>query len=71
MTLTFWKHYFSTPVYFVYSFADIFYVEGLMPCCGKPLSFIRGPRGGNCTNIKCSHCGEKWNIGPYHYIAKI
>lgn len=50
---------------------DVFYFHKLMPCCGKDIKFFNGPRGGECTNIKCFHCGEKWNICPPFFIQKI
>ena len=49
----------------------IFYNLHLMPCCFKHRSFFKGPQGGMCTNIKCYHCGQKWNICPPFYIEKI
>jgi len=44
-----------------------------MPCCGAE-EFRLGPRGGLCTNIKCSECGEEFNVvlsGDPVYIEKI
>lgn len=41
---------------------NIFFKEGMMPCCGNEISFFEGPSGGCCTNIKCAHCGSKWNM---------
>lgn len=40
----------------------LFYDYRLMPCCYKRRRFLAGPRGGLCTNIKCFHCGQKWNV---------
>ena len=40
----------------------IFYEDLLMPCCGHEVDFFNGPRCGFCTNIKCVHCGSKFNI---------
>jgi len=39
-----------------------FYNHKVMPCCFNYQRFFRGPRGGNSQNIKCFHCGHKWNI---------
>lgn len=50
----------------------IFFDEKLMPCCGKEQRFFNGPRGGLCVNIKCFHCGHRWNICVYNgYIEDI
>jgi len=50
----------------------LFYDENIMPCCGKQAIYYRGPRGGNCFNIKCAHCSQRWNIEPHsHYIEKL
>jgi len=55
-----------------FTIAEIFYKFDLMPCCGKPVSFYKGPRGGECTNIKCAQCGQKFNTNPMtHYFVKI
>lgn len=49
----------------------IFYIDNFMPCCGKPVRFFNGPRGGDAINIKCFHCGQKWNICIPFFIEKI
>lgn len=50
----------------------LFYDQGTMPCCDKPIKYYPGPKGGDCTNIKCFHCGSKWNICPRaRYIERI
>ena len=55
-----------------YSITDIFYIHDLMPCCGKPVKYFLGPRGGNSTNIQCACCGQKWNVCTImHFIEKI
>lgn len=41
----------------------IFYEEQKMPCCGSK-SFIEGPTGGLCINIKCTQCNTWFNITP-------
>jgi len=51
--------------------AHMFFIDKIMPCCGKERRFFLGPRGGHCINVKCCHCGQKWNICPPHYIEKI
>ncbi len=49
-----------------------FFTDKKMPCCGKEIKFHEGPHGGLSTNIKCAHCGQKWNICPeIHFIEKI
>lgn len=51
---------------------EIFFEHLLMPCCGKPAQFYRGPKGGFSLNIKCCWCGTKFNIcKETHYIQKI
>jgi len=47
-----------------------FYHEGRMPCCGNPIGFYEGPRGGAGINIKCAHCGAKWNVAPIAQIIE-
>jgi len=39
---------------------------GIMPCCGKPISYYQGPRAGLGSNIRCAHCGVNWGIAPLH-----
>lgn len=51
--------------------AEIMFQDKLMPCCGKPIKFYIGPTGGCSENIKCSHCGQKFNICPPYFIEKI
>lgn len=43
---------------------DLFYFKKTMPCCLKPVKFFEGPHGGLSVNIKCAHCGTRWNICP-------
>jgi hypothetical protein len=38
-------------------------VDSTCPDCGGD-SFLRGPEGGLCTNIKCAHCGACFNFCP-------
>ena len=35
--------------------------NGLCPDCGGRL--LEGPSGGLCINMKCSQCGNKFNVG--------
>ena len=50
----------------------VFYRKNLMPCCMKEIKFFEGPHGGMSINIKCAHCGHKWNICPEaHFIEDI
>lgn len=42
----------------------MFYVANKMPCCGHPIGYFTGPRGGLSINIKCTWCGRTWNICP-------
>ena len=37
------------------------FLENIMPCCGNPIEIEMGPRGGIMTNIKCVHCGTRFN----------
>ncbi len=39
-----------------------FYIDKLMPCCRKHISFYEGPSGGLSMNVMCTHCHHKWNI---------
>ncbi len=49
-----------------------FYEKNVMPCCMKEAKFFRGPEGGLCQNIKCFHCGHRWNIDEHsRYIEDI
>lgn len=41
-------------------------VGGVMPCCDKPTSVYAGPRGGLSRNYRCAHCGQHWNVSPFH-----
>lgn len=51
---------------------EIFYRDELMPCCGKPIKVFIGPRVGLFINIRCFHCGTKFNILPgFHFKEKI
>lgn len=50
---------------------EIFYIDDIMPCCGKPILLFKGPRIGFCFDFKCSHCGEEWKICPPFFIQKI
>lgn len=50
---------------------EMFFHNNLMPCCGKPVRFFSGPKGGDSCNIKCFYCGQKWNISPPFFIEKI
>lgn len=60
------------PVIEIPTLRTIFYEYELMPCCGKSVKYYRGPQGGLSENIKCAHCGQKWNICPTnHFIEKI
>ena len=55
-------------------FVKVFFDDHKMPCCGKERIFYRGASGGLCTNIKCFHCGEKFNVGFFigsRFIEKI
>ncbi|MGH8136488.1 MAG: hypothetical protein ACRER4_09070 [Steroidobacteraceae bacterium] len=38
---------------------------GHCPECRAWRSFLTGPRGGLCMNIKCSQCGAKYNMSPF------
>jgi hypothetical protein len=50
---------------FEFTFIDfVFYIEKIMPCCGRSIKFYPGPRGGFSRNIKCVWCGTKFNISP-------
>jgi len=43
---------------------SVFYYDRLMPCCGNPIKYYKGPEGGMSINIKCAHCSSTWNICP-------
>lgn len=53
------------------SIAEIFYQDKLMPCCGKPMRLFRRAYGGGSENVKCTHCGAKFNICPPCFIERI
>ena len=53
------------------SLAHMFFIDHVMPCCGKDVNAKIGPRGGDSINIECFHCRQKWNICPPWYIEKI
>jgi len=58
--------------YLPFTLSQIFYNFELMPCCGKPRSYFKGPRGGDSLNIMCFHCGQKFNTcHSINYIVKI
>ena len=39
---------------------------GIMPCCGQPLNYLLGPRGGLSQNVKCGDCDALWSVSPFH-----
>lgn len=46
------------------------FVEKKCPDCGK-FDFLEGPRGGLAVNIKCAHCGSKFNVCPPWFAERI
>ena len=55
-----------------YTISDIFYIHDIMPCCGKPVKYSKGPESTYSVVIKCSHCNQKWFIASVmHSIQKL
>lgn len=50
---------------------EMMFRRKVMPCCGLPVLYQAGPRGGNSQNIRCAHCKAEWNICPPHFIERI
>lgn len=61
----------TIPIEYRDVFHELFYGDEIMPCCGNPIKYFEGPEGACSTNIKCFHCGQKWNICPPLFIEKI
>ena len=51
--------------------AEMLFRRGIMPCCGLPVLYWKGPEGGLCVNIRCAHCKAEWNINPPPFIERI
>lgn len=49
----------KTPPFSLY---QIFYHLDLMPCCGKPLGYIKEIISDDHTNIKCCWCCTKFKL---------